>query len=122
MRTNIRKAIIALALILAPFAHAQVTDEKLEFEYDRRIAATSKSYRPNSGYAPDSATAIAIARAVLISVYGKKTIEDEEPLRAELKGNVWTVIGTLKGNYVGGTAVLQLRKDTAAILFVIHTQ
>jgi hypothetical protein len=122
MRNNIWKAIIALALFLAPFAHAQVGDGKMEFEYARRIATTSKSYRPNSGYAPDSATAIAIARAVLISVYGKKTIVDEEPLRAELKGNVWTVIGTLKANYNAGTAILQLRKDTATILFVTHTE
>ncbi|HEX3376333.1 MAG TPA: NTF2 fold immunity protein, partial [Candidatus Acidoferrales bacterium] len=98
MTTNIRKAIIALALFLVPFAHAQVGDGKLEFEDARHIAATSKSYRPKSGYAPDSATAIAIARAILISVFSKKTIADEEPLRAELKGNIWTVIGTMKAN------------------------
>jgi len=94
----------------------------MEFEYDRRIAATSKSYFPKSGYVPDSITAIAIARVVLTSVYGQKTIANEEPLRAELKGDVWTVIGTLKANYVGGTAILQLRKDTAGVIFVTHMQ
>jgi hypothetical protein len=121
-RTDMRRTVIALALSLGTLVHAQTTNERTEFEFDRRIAATSKSYRPKSGYAPDSATAIAIARAVLISVYGQKTIADEEPLRAELKGGVWTVIGTLKANYIGGTAVLQLRKDTAGILFVTHMQ
>jgi hypothetical protein len=122
MRTELRKTILACALFLVPFVHAQVADEKMEFEYDRRIAATGTSYQPKSGYVPDSVTAIAIARAVLIPMYSRKTIKDEEPLRAELKGNVWTVTGTLKPNCNGGTAILQLHKDDAAILFVTHTQ
>jgi len=118
-----KHSFLALAIFLASLVHAQDADKKKEFEYDRRIAATGKSYQPKSGYAPDAATAIAIARAVLVSIYGLKTIQDEEPLRAELKGDVWTVIGTLNARYTsGGTAILQLRKDSGAIVFVIHTQ
>jgi hypothetical protein len=117
-----RRIVLALVLSLVSLVHAQSANDKTEFEFDRRIAATSKSYVPKSGYAPDSATAIAIARAVLIPIYGQKTIADEEPLRAELKGNVWTVIGTLKVNYIGGTVILQLSKDTAGVIFVTHMQ
>lgn len=119
-----RHTFIAIALLVTSLAHAQTANDRMEFEFDRRIAATGKSYRPKSGYAPDAATAIAIARAVLIPIYGPKTIADEEPLRADLKGEIWTVIGTFnKGPSTnGGTAILQLRKDTGAIIFVIHTQ
>ena len=119
-----RRTLLTLVLSLASLVHAQTANDKMEFEFDRRIAATSKSYRPKSGYAPDSAAAIAIARAVLISVYGQKTIADEEPLRAKVIGNIWTVIGTFNRgpSTQGGTAILQLRKDTAAIIYVGHTQ
>lgn len=58
-------------------------------------AAMGHTYTPKSGYVPDAKTAIAIAQAVLIPVYGEKQIASEQPLHASLKNNVWTVEGTL---------------------------
>ena len=53
-------------------------------------------YKPKAGYVPDSNTAVKIAEAVLLPVYGKKHIDSELPLKATLKDGVWTVAGTLR--------------------------
>jgi NTF2 fold immunity protein len=91
--------------------------------------AVGQGYRPPSGYVPDSATAVQIAEAVLVPIYGKKQIESEKPFTATLEGDVWTVGGTLrcpdgKGGTTtkcdGGVAVVKISKMDARILFVIH--
>src|SRR5215469_10540523 len=65
---------------------------------------------PARGYVPDAATAVKIAEAVLIPVYGEEKIVSERPFKAKLDGDVWTVEGTLYcgdgkiGSCLGGTA------------------
>ena len=94
-------------------------------------AAMGQTYPPKSGYVPDAKTAIAIAQAVLIPVYGEKQIASEQPLHASLKNNVWTVEGTLncpdgKGGTTtrcnGGTALVRISKIDGRILRMIHYQ
>jgi len=84
---------------------------------------------PKRVYVPDSATAVKIAEAVLVPVYGKKKIDSEEPFHAKLDKDVWTVSGTLrcpdgKGGTttlcVGGVAVVQISKFDGRILSVTH--
>lgn len=91
--------------------------------------APGQGYRPKEGYVPDSTTALKIAEAVLVPVYGRKQIESEQPFTARLKDDVWTVSGTLrcpdgKGGTttlcVGGVAVVQISKVDAHILSMIH--
>jgi hypothetical protein len=91
--------------------------------------ALGQGYKPKEGYVPDSATAVRIAEAVLIPVYGKKQIESETPFTAKLQDNVWTVAGTLhcpdgKGgtttNCFGGVAVVQISKADGCILSMTH--
>lgn len=81
---------------------------------------------PSKGFVPDAATAIAIARAVLIPIYGAKLVESEEPLKAERLGDIWLVRGTLpcgKDNVcLGGSAELQLSAKDGRILHVTHYQ
>jgi hypothetical protein len=85
-----------------------------------------KGNRPPSGYVPDAATAVKIAEAVLIPVYGEQKIVSERPFKATLDGDVWTVAGTLycgdgkSGMCPGGTATVKLSKDDARVLFMIH--
>jgi hypothetical protein len=50
----------------------------------------SQGLPPRAGYVPDSATAVRIAEAVLMPIYGKEHIESERPFIAELKDRVWT--------------------------------
>ena len=83
------------------------------------------SYVPPEGFVPDAATAITIARAVLIPIYGAKLIESEEPLTAERVGDIWVVRGTTCSRdqfCVGGAAELQLSAKDGRILQVTHYQ
>jgi hypothetical protein len=84
---------------------------------------------PKEGYVPNSDTAVRIAEAVLVPVYGSKQIESERPFKATLKEGVWSVSGTLqcpdgKGgtttHCVGGVAVVRISKSDARILSMEH--
>jgi hypothetical protein len=88
-------------------------------------AEEAHSYVPPNGFVPDAMTAIRIAEAVLIPVYGQETIATEKPLVATLDGNVWTIHGTLRqgegGGFTrGGVAVVQLSKTDARVLRMTH--
>ena len=93
------------------------------------VWAFGQGFRPKSGFVPDSKTAVKIAEAVLIPVYGEKQIESERPFTAKLKDGVWTVYGTLrcpdgKGgtttSCLGGAAEVQISKDDARVLSMVH--
>lgn len=88
-----------------------------------------QGYKPESGYVPNSKTAVKIAEAVLVPVYGEKQIESERPFTATLKDGVWTVTGTLrcpdgKGGTStscdGGVAEVRISKNDARILYMLH--
>jgi NTF2 fold immunity protein of polymorphic toxin system component len=91
----------------------------------------AQGHLPKSGAVPDSKTATKIAEAVLIPAYGEATIKEERPFTATLKGDVWTVAGTLhckdtngravSGNLCdGGVAVVQLSRSDGRILSITH--
>jgi hypothetical protein len=91
--------------------------------------AIGQSRSPEKGYVPDAVTAVKIAEAVLVPVFGEKQIDSERPFNAELKADVWTVSGTLhcpdaKGGTTtrckGGVAVVKISKATGEILFMMH--
>jgi len=91
--------------------------------------ARGQGYRPKEGYVPDSTTAVKIAEAVLVPVYGKKQIDSEQPFTAKLKDDVWTVSGTLRcpdgrGGMTtqcdGGVAVVQISKVDAHVVSMTH--
>jgi len=96
------------------------------------ILAPATSQEPRKrDYAPDSETAIAIAEAVLIPVYGKKKVESERPFTAHIKDDVWTVAGTLycadgrahsdkAPTCRGGVAIVEISKIDAHIISMTH--
>jgi len=95
------------------------------------VAGAFSQEATKRNYVPNSETAVAIAEAVLIPVYGKKDIESERPYKATLKADVWTVAGTLHcadGKFqsethpscVGGTAVVEISKLDAHIISMTH--
>jgi hypothetical protein len=80
-------------------------------------------------YVPDEKTAVAIAEAVLIPIYGRKHIESERPFKAKLKDGIWYVNGTLHCGKskqpvdeicVGGAAAVQLAKRDGRIIEMVH--
>jgi len=83
--------------------------------------APKHNYVPKEGYVPDATTAIKIAVAVWVPIYGEKTIADEKPYIAKLSNEgVWTVCGSLPANMVGGTAIAEISKKDGRILRVSH--
>jgi len=84
---------------------------------------TVKGYVPPNGFVPDSGTAVRIAVAVWIPIYGASQIRSEQPYVATLKDGVWTVTGTLPRQYnLGGVAMARISKRDGRILFVLHGQ
>jgi hypothetical protein len=80
------------------------------------------SFQPEGGFVPNEITAIRIAEAVLIPIYGEKKINSEKPFKITLKDDVWTVEGTFPflGRFFGGVAVIEISKKDARILRVSH--
>ena len=78
------------------------------------------NYKPPCGYVPDETTAIAIAVAALNPIYGADKIAKEKPYKAELKGNIWIVTGSLPEGYAGGVAVAEISKSDGAIFRISH--
>ena len=80
------------------------------------------SHKQPKGYVPDAATAVKIAEAVWIPIYGEETLNDEGPFTARLVNGVWTVQGTLPEGLNGRTAYAWISKETDRILNVTHFQ
>ena len=76
--------------------------------------------KPKAGYVPDAQTAVLVAEAILVPIYGAETIRGERPFRAALQGRVWLVTGTLPAGYVGGVAEIEISKDDGHVLRVSH--
>jgi hypothetical protein len=91
------------------------------------LAQTGKpvTFTPPSGFVPDATTAIKVAEAVLVPVYGDKVIASERPLTVSLGRNgIWTVSGTLhcpgESDCDGGVAIVRIAKVDGKILSMIH--
>jgi hypothetical protein len=69
---------------------------------------TAHSYTPRAEFAPDSATAVRTALAVLAPLYGQRQLEAEHPYVAHLSGEVWTVTGSAPAGARGGVVFIQL--------------
>ena len=82
--------------------------------------AVAGDYVPRDGFVPDGETAIRIAEAVLVPIYGAKEVARERPFHPVLSDNTWTVRGTLPKGWVGGVAVIQIDKRDARVTGVSH--
>jgi hypothetical protein len=83
---------------------------------------STPGYWPRNGLVPDAKTAIAIAVAVWVPIYGKREIAAEGPYEAVLKKDRWIVTGTLPGSSVGGTPLAVIAKKDGRIIKVYHTK
>jgi hypothetical protein len=80
-----------------------------------------QSFRPRNGYVPDQKTAMQVAEAILVSVYGEGQVKAQEPFRVSLDGNIWTVKGALPHG-PEGNAEIKLSKKDGAVLYVSHSE
>lgn len=81
----------------------------------------NKPIRSYLDYVPNKGTAIKIAEAIWLPIYGKE-IYDDTPFIATLKdSSVWLVKGTFNNDYMfGGVPYIWIRKKDSKILKVIH--
>lgn len=82
------------------------------------------SYMPSNGYVPDEATAVAIAEAILIPIYGASSINSQKPFSVSLDKDVWTVTGQRQSQsnrlILGGVFRIQISKIDARVTLVTH--
>jgi hypothetical protein len=92
------------------------------FSISIMLASVSQRHSvvPSNGFVPDEKTAIKIAEAVWIPIYGDKQIQSEKPFVASLKNGVWTVEGSLPKDWDGGVAIAEISKRDGRILRVSH--
>jgi hypothetical protein len=70
-------------------------------------------------YVPDTITAMKIAEAVWLPIYGKE-IYTKMPFKAKLiNGKIWQVEGTLKETH-GGVPMVMIQKSDGKIILVTH--
>lgn len=73
------------------------------------------------GYIPNAATAITVAEAIWLPIYGNK-IYESKPFKATLRNNeIWIVEGTLHSQR-GGVPYAEIQKKDCKVLKVIHTK
>lgn len=76
------------------------------------------SHPDEDGYVPDKETAIKIAEAIWLPVFGEK-IYKNKPFIAELKKGVWIVQGTLHAQK-GGVPYIEIQKKDCKVLKITH--
>ncbi len=86
------------------------------------IPRSRDSYKPKEGFVPNRETAIRVAEAIWIPIYGTDQVNREKPFVATLKNGVWFVRGSLPKGYNGGVAEAEIAKDDGRIIRVVHGQ
>lgn len=69
---------------------------------------------------PDSLTAIRVAEAVLVPIYGKESVDSGKPYKATKKDDVWVIRGTLPKGKNGGVAEIVLSKKNGSVISICH--
>jgi len=99
----------AVLLVLLSFAYGS----------DKKAEDTSL---PSRGVVPNEITAVKIAEAVFLPIYGEEEVARYRPYEATLKDGVWTVFGTLKRNARGGTPTMTIQKSDGKVLDIWFSQ
>jgi len=80
---------------------------------------TQIGYIPKDGFIPDKATAIKVAEAVWLPIYGDK-VKNKKPYKIKLENGVWYIEGTLPQNCTGGVPYIEIQKKDGKVLKVMH--
>lgn len=85
-------------------------------------AFAAPAAQPAAGLVPTEETAVAIATAVFVPIFGAEKIQAQMPFHATLRSGVWHVSGTLPAGTLGGTAEAEIDAKDGRILKVSHGQ
>jgi len=83
-------------------------------------ASAASGVSPKEGLVPDAETAVSIAVAVFKPIFGEQKIKSQQPFKAELKGEIWHVYGSLPQGWLGGTAEAHISRKDGRVIRVWH--
>ena len=85
--------------------------------------ASAGSALPEKGVLTSEESAIKVAEAILVNIYGEKVLE-QRPFKAKLDGDVWKITGTFHCPQAigckGGVARIEIKKKDGKVKSVIH--
>lgn len=90
---------------------------------DDIISDESKGFIPDDGYVSTEKTAVEIAEAVWVSIYGNEIYKNRPfEVALDMEKQCWYVKGTLPPNTLGGVPEIIISKSTGEILYVSHSK
>jgi len=111
---RVKKLLIIICILSATVVLG--TSIKKVHDYNKQ----QTGYIPKAGFVPNETTAIKIAIAVLIPIYGDEILNNK-PYKIKLKGGVWYIEGSLPANFtLGGVPYIEIQKSDGKILKVMH--
>lgn len=114
------KIITITTILLTLIPNLAYCDDKAEANRITDEYLARQNYKPEGGFIKDEIVAKKVAEAILRSIYGKEIINRQQPLTAELDGDIWIVRGTLPKDEKGGTADIRIRKSSGEVVFLTH--
>jgi hypothetical protein len=80
------------------------------------------TYQPKEGLVPDEETAIKIAEAIWVPIYGESVL-DNKPYNVTLQGDsLWIIVGSLEKGACGGVPYIHIMKSDCRIIRVFHSK
>lgn len=73
-------------------------------------------------YVPNEETAIKIAEAVWLPIYGNEVLKNKPFVAKLVDGKIWRVEGSIGLNELGGVPIIEIQKSDCKILKVTHTK
>jgi hypothetical protein len=110
-------ALIVTTCFVSP-VFAASGDHLKQAQVSKKGRVPNDGIKPQSGFIPNSTTAIEVAIAVLGPIYGADQINMQKPFTAVLRGDVWVVQGSME--HATGVAEVNLSKRTGTVLRVVH--
>lgn len=83
------------------------------------VRKSKTSASPHGDLIPDEKTAITVAEAIWLPIFGKRIYEQKPFVAFLMDGKVWLVSGTLKTE-IGGVVSIKIQKSDGKILEVLH--
>ena len=113
------KILLSVSMFMIAFVCTTCSTKKVKIV---DVINENGSVIPVNGRVPNEETAIRIAEAVWLPIYGR-LIYDSKPFKAQLvDDSIWVVEGSLPKGCVGGTPYVEIQKKDGKILKVSHGQ
>ncbi len=82
-----------------------------------------QGYIPKDGFVPNAETAIKIAEAVWLPIYGDNIYDKKQFVAKLIDSTIWIVSGTLQEERsLGGIPYIKIQKKDGKILIVEHSK